>query len=361
MSLMSGRPQRRRIIRQPYGSENLLCELVDHKLRKKTSEKKRVFGEDTIWKIYEKRLDGLIHKAVGFKFILETLAHDGDDNQRRVRPEAEILSAKQKYRATKEEIRKVLEEIDTIDNEIRWGNPDMNNDDNGSIDVENVACSKCGGMICDDHNDIVMCDRKNCYRAYHMNCCDPRLDLEQIGDPDDDWFCHLCETMERAINKINELFDKNYSDPDQWTRVFLDDDSDINVLPKSICQDSILALDLDEYHDSDDSDFSISQEKKNQQQQTSDSSMKRENANNHSSDDSDEYDDLSMASGDDPHILEHLLASDKRAIVEDVDERNIISGPRKRSRVDYVVLNYALLSQGELEVSSSEDGEWSSL
>ena len=41
------------------------------------------------------------------------------------------------------------------------------------INVEEVACSICGQYESTDDNDIIMCDRTNCFRAFHVKCCEP--------------------------------------------------------------------------------------------------------------------------------------------------------------------------------------------
>jgi len=40
--------------------------------------------------------------------------------------------------------------------------------DDGSVDVEEVGCSVCGALESTEENDILLCDRAGCYRAYHM-------------------------------------------------------------------------------------------------------------------------------------------------------------------------------------------------
>ena len=55
------------------------------------------------------------------------------------------------------------------------------------INVETVVCSKCG-LSDEINNDILLCDKVNCCRAYHQNCLEPRVDVSLIKD-EPYWFC----------------------------------------------------------------------------------------------------------------------------------------------------------------------------
>ena len=52
-------------------------------------------------------------------------------------------------------------------------------DDDSGVDVEDVACSICGVFESTEDNDIIMCDRTNCFRAFHVNCTDPPMTEEE--------------------------------------------------------------------------------------------------------------------------------------------------------------------------------------
>lgn len=68
------------------------------------------------------------------------------------------------------------------------------------VDTEDIVCSKCG-MTDTPGNDILLCDKKGCCRAYHQNCLDPRVvDPSALGE---DWFCWVCETMTNCLRHIN--------------------------------------------------------------------------------------------------------------------------------------------------------------
>ena len=57
------------------------------------------------------------------------------------------------------------------------------------VECEDIGCSVCSADATDD-NDVVMCDGKGCFCAFHQMCLDPPL-LE-IPEGDGDWLCHKC-------------------------------------------------------------------------------------------------------------------------------------------------------------------------
>jgi hypothetical protein len=59
--------------------------------------------------------------------------------------------------------------------------------DEGMIEAEEIACSKCGSYDADDDNDILMCDYSGCGLAFHMRCCDPPV--TELPAEDRDWLC----------------------------------------------------------------------------------------------------------------------------------------------------------------------------
>lgn len=56
-------------------------------------------------------------------------------------------------------------------------------DEEDMIDVQDIYCSVCGLDTEDDsENDIVLCDRVGCNKAYHLLCLDPPMQsLEKAG------------------------------------------------------------------------------------------------------------------------------------------------------------------------------------
>mmetsp|Transcript_18532 Transcript_18532/g.56929 ORF Transcript_18532/g.56929 Transcript_18532/m.56929 type:complete len:452 (+) Transcript_18532:1071-2426(+) len=244
--------------RNLYGTEEPLAESLSlsAKKKKKPGRKKKARESESQWLTFEKRADGLIAKALAAQFYVDS--YEGAFSERspsggskKVRPDREIAAARRRVAAAKTGLRDLLKEIDALNADVRWSTHD------DEVDVEEVGCSFCGGFTSDETNDIVLCDRKGCFRAFHVDCCDPPLTPEQLGDLDDDWFCHQCNCSQRIVDKINEKLDRSYHDPDRWTTLFeSDDDEEDDVGPPAALQhgaNTILGTDLPS--DDDDDDF----------------------------------------------------------------------------------------------------------
>lgn len=74
------------------------------------------------------------------------------------------------------------------------------------VDTDDIVCSKCG-LTDTPGNDILLCDKKGCCRAYHQNCLEPKVDPSKVGD---DWFCWVCETMTNCLKIVNAFSRKKY-------------------------------------------------------------------------------------------------------------------------------------------------------
>ena len=57
---------------------------------------------------------------------------------------------------------------DCDDGDIDDDDDDDDDDNDDDVDVEDVGCSVCSSLESTEENDILLCDRKGCYRAYHM-------------------------------------------------------------------------------------------------------------------------------------------------------------------------------------------------
>lgn len=253
---------------------------------------------------------------------------DHDVRGKKIRPENEIAAAKQRLASAKRMIRLLIVEIDSLFAEVKWGSPD--DDDTKSVDVENVGCSRCQSFDSTDNNDIIMCDRQGCFRAWHVKCAELTED-DISDDPDEDWFCPLCCCIQKCIDQINEAFEKDYG-IDRWHTVFDSDDDEPDDTPEHAAG-TILAAQLDD-EDENDSDFESSKESE------------------------DDATSLSNCTGDDPSTLEREARPNK-VVVEDINERNIIHHPRPKKAIDYVTLNQALIAVEGFQSSDGEDDEWS--
>ena len=82
----------------------------------------------------------------------------------------------------------------------------------GLVDVDRIVCSKCGGVDTPG-NDILLCDKVNCCRAYHQNCLEPRVDVSLIKD-EPYWFCWVCDTVNNCLSWLNKKLGTEFDRPE---------------------------------------------------------------------------------------------------------------------------------------------------
>lgn len=109
-------------------------------------------------------------------------------------------------------IRRLLQAaIDENHDDVRYPELGLSNTDGNSnpeseldnmIDIEHVLCSRCGKEDTEG-NDILLCDRVGCNRAYHQLCLDVPLAIQSDGcgdgvsdNPSDIFFCWQCEFLD---------------------------------------------------------------------------------------------------------------------------------------------------------------------
>ncbi|KAJ1458346.1 hypothetical protein M885DRAFT_562089 [Pelagophyceae sp. CCMP2097] len=204
------------------------------------------------WAAYEATIDNHLSRARSARFLLETYGTSAGD--KRVKPMGELALARQKLVVAREGIRAVLREVATLYPATRWDGATTEI----GVYVEQVACAVCGGLDACEANDIVLCDRAGCFRAFHMQCADPVLDKAKLGGPEDDWFCHQCSCLDRCISKLNEEYEREEDDEwtcEKWADVLADEYEDEAVEEKAEPTNSILAFDETNYDEAADSDF----------------------------------------------------------------------------------------------------------
>jgi len=78
-------------------------------------------------------------------------------------------------------------------------------DDDSGITLDDLQCAVC--MIGDatDENDVLLCDGKDCHRAFHMKCVYPHVTPEEIENEDEDWFCPICSQSTELMGEIHDL------------------------------------------------------------------------------------------------------------------------------------------------------------
>jgi hypothetical protein len=121
-----------------------------------------------------------------------------------------------------------------------------NTDEDDMIDVNEVVCSKCNKDTYTDTNgnehDIVLCDRANCFRAYHLDCLDPPIQALDDGTVDEeDWFCWRCETIDDILDHVNDRLGTTYDETNLFPEL---NKESISVLDSR-------HLDMDESEDED--------------------------------------------------------------------------------------------------------------
>lgn len=121
-----------------------------------------------------------------------------------------------------------------------------NTDEDDMIDVNEVVCSKCNQDTYTDtygnEHDIVLCDRANCFRAYHLDCLDPPIQALDDGTVDEeDWFCWRCETIDDILDHVNDRLGTNYDETNLFAEL---EEESISILDSS-------RLDADESDDED--------------------------------------------------------------------------------------------------------------
>ena len=87
---------------------------------------------------------------------------------------------------------------------------DASNSDGSSssgVSLDDAKCCICLIGDATDENDLLLCDGLGCCRAYHMECLEPRVSLEELeGKDDEDWFCPLCSSLAECMHTIQSYY-----------------------------------------------------------------------------------------------------------------------------------------------------------
>ena len=67
--------------------------------------------------------------------------------------------------------------------------------------TQKIKCSVCFNGQVHPNNDVIMCDGKNCFRAFHMKCCNPIVTQKMLDDDEQGtWFCPYCCALANSIH-----------------------------------------------------------------------------------------------------------------------------------------------------------------
>ena len=84
-----------------------------------------------------------------------------------------------------------------------------NNDSDSSsgVSLDDAKCCICLIGDATDENDLLLCDGLGCCRAYHMECLEPIVSLEELeGKDNEDWFCPLCSSLANCMHTIQSYY-----------------------------------------------------------------------------------------------------------------------------------------------------------
>ena len=255
----------------------------------------------------------------------------------------------------------------------------------GELDEEHIFCAKCLGGDAPEDNDIILCDGY-CGRAYHQNCMDPPLKLEDLPPEDEGWLCPSCSAKVDCIYFLNELFNTAMPLDTPWHAIYDAAENPAGDEGEGIARPGaqagkaeeeaggsalgFLAMDLPS-EESDDEDFEL----------TGSQDPERPRDGSEDEDEDDEEDD----GGDGertPGSIFLAACAEPRAETEDGEDRSessssvieeegttseseepeALPGKRRRKKVNYRKLNDLMF--GETEAYEGElvsDNEWNPL
>eukprot|EP00985_Skeletonema_marinoi_P014774 scaffold7522_cov202-Skeletonema_marinoi.AAC.29 len=73
--------------------------------------------------------------------------------------------------------------------------------DSSGVSLDDLKCSCCHGGAATDDNDMLLCDGIGCYRAFHMQCLEPKVTFEEVEAGEDEaWFCPLCTAHANLVH-----------------------------------------------------------------------------------------------------------------------------------------------------------------
>jgi len=259
----------------------------------------------------------------------------GGHGWNKIKPESELRSSRARIRKGKHRMREIVLSLKGLYPGESVAEEEYDSD---GIEAEKIACCVCKGYDCEgEGNDILLCDAKGCDRAYHQQCITPPPTAEDLGGPEDDWFCQTCDCRLDLLDLINDEFGTKYVD-------------DADLFPEADVAESDDQGGRDETDSSDD-DFDLGKE-----------------ASSSDSDDEDEAGPSGEAVCEAVEMEPGELAALKAeaGVVEEEEEdeedlENMGRGKRARKAVDYAKLaerEGLLFHMSDDDEDDGGKGEW---
>lgn len=154
------------------------------------------------WEVFEHRVWSLLQDLLREMHFYGTYTHRRRDHEHELIDARELSAYRRRISLKQGEIQGVFHEILAVHAGDRKFPQLGIEDENGEVDLEGVHCSRCGNSD-EPGNDILVCDREGCCRAFHQNCLAPPIDAA-VAESESHWFCWECDTVNECLAWINE-------------------------------------------------------------------------------------------------------------------------------------------------------------
>jgi hypothetical protein len=117
----------------------------------------------TIWQKDQDQVAQLVSRITWHTHLVRSYQDAGQADKSRIKPVAELNKSETTIRESKQRIMSIFRELTGRNKSdqrhaILGQSADGDSSQDNGIDVEDVACSRCGDAECSDGNDILLCD-----------------------------------------------------------------------------------------------------------------------------------------------------------------------------------------------------------
>eukprot|EP00536_Pseudo-nitzschia_multiseries_P007431 jgi/Psemu1/195581/e_gw1.175.12.1 len=207
----------------PYGSD--ICK-DGRRIVPRTRERKKEAKEESRC-VASKRCNKTVTDVVPNEIVLTngstTSKHRGKSKSSTCASETVAKSSKSQTRSKRGEKKNARKNEPKEDCGVVHGA----SDDDSGITLDDLQCSIC--MIGDatDDNDVILCDGKDCHRAYHMKCVYPAIKPEDIENEDENWFCPICSNVAELMGETHDFCVADDGDDDEASSASWEDVHDV--------------------------------------------------------------------------------------------------------------------------------------